>query len=257
MGQPRISDTDYYVLIWGCACSSPPTTQTHQPTRHALHPRNDARHTPPRPYCPRFCIPAGCWQGQATQNSQLAGSSHSWRARRPDTTRQPSQRSVRRLKTPTTQPTRHASAQGPYRLCGDPQLAVDPSLDRPAPDLGHRSAAEIWHPAETGEERLRAPIRARCRGPRWKRLYLRHGHGQRRLVQSEKRYLGAGGCAPAQLPESARIRPVRRAAKTAKCKPSAPESPPMEPRTTGSSSLITRTTTMRSRPSAACGYMPI
>jgi hypothetical protein len=31
----------------------------------------------------------------------------------------------------------------------------------------------------------------------------------------------------------------------------------MEPRTTGSSSLTTRTTTMRSRPSATCGYMPI
>ena len=190
------------------------------------------------------------------QPSQPPASSHSWRARRPDTTRRPSQRSVRRLKTPTTQPTRHASAQGPYRLCGDPQLAVDPSLDRPAPDLGHRSAAEIWHFTKTGEDSprthtgsLERPTLGTTIPTPWTRSKAVSTKGE---TVPGSRWLRTSSAA-GECPDQARSV----GSKTAKCKPSAPESPPMEPRTTGSSSLTTRTTTMRSRPSATCGYMPI
>ena len=86
-----------------------------------------------------------------------------------------------------------------------PQLVVDPLSGHPALHLCPGSAPKIRYPAKTREERLRARIpagsRGLCSGP----LYLRHGHGQGRLVQSEKRYLGPDGCAPAQPPKCARI----------------------------------------------------
>ena len=82
------------------------------------------------------------------QPSQLAGSSHTWRARRPGATRRPSQRYVWRLKTPLAQPTGHASAHGPCRLRRAPQPAVDPLLGCPALHLGPGSAAKIRHPAQ-------------------------------------------------------------------------------------------------------------
>ena len=109
---------------------------------------------------------------------------------------------------------RQTSAQGPHRLRRAPQLAVDPLLGHPALHLCPGSATEIHHPTKTSEERLRARIPAGSRGLCPPKLYLRHGHGQGRLVCSEKRYLGPDGCAPAQLPESAQIvaaaRPGRR-----------------------------------------------
>ena len=109
---------------------------------------------------------------------------------------------------------RQTSAQGPSRLRRAPQPAVDPLLGHPALHLCPGSAAEIRHPAKTGEERLRARIPAASRGLCPRPLYLRHAHGQTRLVESDRRYLGPCGCAPAQLPESARIvaaaRPGRR-----------------------------------------------
>ena len=106
---------------------------------------------------------------------------------------------------------RRTSAQGPYRLRHAPQLAVDPLLGHPALHLCPGSAAEIRHPAKTGEERLRARIPAGRRGLSSRPLHLRHGHGQGRLVCSEKRYLGPDGCAPAQPPKSARIVATERA----------------------------------------------
>ena len=100
---------------------------------------------------------------------------------------------------------RQTSAQGPPRLRRALQLAVDPLLGHPALHLCPGSAAEIHHPAKTREERLRARIPAGTRGLCPPPLYLRHGHGQGRLVCSEKRYLGPDGCAPAQPPKCARI----------------------------------------------------
>jgi hypothetical protein len=58
---------------------------------------------------------------------------------------------------------------------------------------------------QSRENRLRERIPGGSRGLCPRPLYLRHGHGQGRLVQSEKRYLGPDGCAPAQPPKSARI----------------------------------------------------
>ena len=106
---------------------------------------------------------------------------------------------------------RQTSAQGPSRLRRALQLAVDPLLGHPALHLCPGSATEIRNPAKTREERLRARIPAGSRGLCSRPLYLRHGHGQGRLVQSEKRYLGPDGCAPAQPPKSARIVATERA----------------------------------------------
>ena len=76
------------------------------------------------------------------------------RAGRPGATRRPRQRYIRRLKTPTTQPTRHTSAQRPYRLRRAPQPVVDPLLGRPVLDLRRESAGEIRHPAADRKHKL-------------------------------------------------------------------------------------------------------
>ena len=132
-------------LLYKRACRGPRSTQTHPPTRHALHPHLEA---PPRPSAtsgPRFQPAPGCRQARIAQPSHLTYNSRIRRAHGPGAARGPSQRYRGRLWTPTTQPTRHASARGPYRLCRAPQLAVDPLLGRPALDLGRESAAEIHH----------------------------------------------------------------------------------------------------------------
>ena len=74
-------------LLWRAAWSSPPSTHSHQPTRYALHPCNEALPYQSTPYGPRFCPPAACPQGQTTAHRQLAASSILRRARRPDTAR--------------------------------------------------------------------------------------------------------------------------------------------------------------------------
>ena len=109
--------------------------------------------------------------------------------------------------TSTTQP----SAQGPYRL-GRAQKHAEKLLQshRVRPSCPG-SAAEIRNPAKTSEERLRARIPAGSRGLCPRPLYLRHAHGQTRLVESNRRYLGPCGCAPAQPPKSARIVATERA----------------------------------------------
>ena len=80
--------------------------------------------------------------------------------------------------TSTTQP----SAQGPYRL-GRAQKNAEKLLQshRVRPSCPG-SAAEIRNPAKTSEERLRARIPGGSRGLCPRPLYLRHGHGQGRLV---------------------------------------------------------------------------
>lgn len=149
MGQPRISDTDYYVLIWECACSSPPTTQTHQPTRHALHPRNDARHTPPRPYCPRFCIPAGCWRARTAQPSQLTRSSYIRRARRPGATTDQKLALCPTQWSPPSTSSCQSSTQGPCRL-GRAQQRAEELLLGPesTPSRSKKRPRRIRHPAQ-------------------------------------------------------------------------------------------------------------
>ena len=132
-------------LLYKGACRRPWSTQTHRPTPHALHPHLEA---PPRPSAtsgPRFQPAPGCRQARIAQPSHLTHNSRIKRARGPCATRGPSQRDRGRLWTPTTQPTRRASARGPYRLRRAPQLAVDPLLGRPALDLGRENAVEIRH----------------------------------------------------------------------------------------------------------------
>ena len=130
-------------LLYKRACRGPRSTQTHPPTRHALHPHLGA---PPRPSAtsgPRFPPAPGCRQARIAQPSHLTYNSRIRRARGPGAARGPSQRYRGRLWTPTTQPTRHASARGPYRLCRAPQLAVDPLLGHPALHLCPGSASKI------------------------------------------------------------------------------------------------------------------
>ena len=74
-------------LLWRAAWSSPPSTHSHQPTRYALHPCNEALPYQSTPYGPRFQPPAACRQAQTTPHGQLAASSLLRRARRPDTAR--------------------------------------------------------------------------------------------------------------------------------------------------------------------------
>jgi len=73
----------------GGACGRQQSRPTHQPAQHALQPHNQASPSSTAPYDPRFQPPAGCWRAHTGQPSQLAGSSHSWRARRPGTARGP------------------------------------------------------------------------------------------------------------------------------------------------------------------------
>ena len=130
-------------LLHKRACRGPRSTQTHPPTRHALHPHLGA---PPRPSATsglRFRPAPGCRQARIAQPSHLTHNSRIRRARGPGAARRPSHRDRGRLWTPTTHPMRHASAQGPCRLRRALQLAVGPLLGHPALDLGRESAAEI------------------------------------------------------------------------------------------------------------------
>ena len=72
-------------LIWGCACERQQSRHTHKPAQHPLRPHNQASPSPTAGRDPRFQTPAGCWQAHTGQPSHLAGCSHGWRARRPDT----------------------------------------------------------------------------------------------------------------------------------------------------------------------------
>ena len=140
---------DHVDLSYKGACRGPRSTQTHPPTPHALHPHPEA---PPRPSAtsgPRFQPAPGCRRARIAQPSHLTRNSKWRRAGRPGAARGPSLRDRGRLWTPTAQPTRHASAQGPCRLRRAPQHVVGPLLGHPALDLRRESAAEIHHLAQT------------------------------------------------------------------------------------------------------------
>ena len=84
-------------LLYKRACRGPRSTQTHPPTRHALHPHLEA---PPRPSStsgPRFQPAPGCQQARIAQPSHLTYNNRIRRARGPGATRRPSQRDRGRL----------------------------------------------------------------------------------------------------------------------------------------------------------------
>ena len=76
-------------LVWQYACGRQQSRQTHKPAQHAPHPHNQALLSPTAAQHPRFQPPAGFRRAHTEQPSQLAGSSHSWRERRPGATRRP------------------------------------------------------------------------------------------------------------------------------------------------------------------------
>ena len=78
-----------HTLVWQYACGRQQSRQIHKPAQHTLHPHNQASPSPTAAQDSRFQPPASCWRAHTVQHSQLAGCSHSWRARRPGTTRRP------------------------------------------------------------------------------------------------------------------------------------------------------------------------
>ena len=145
-------------LVSDLLCKGPKTgprghKHTSERTRPCAH-DNHALAYSTRPLSPRFYPTPGCREARIAQQHQLAATTKVARTGRPGAARRPSQRYVWRLKTPTTHPTRHASAQGPCRLRRAPQPAVDPLLGRPVLDLCRESACEICHPTADRKHKL-------------------------------------------------------------------------------------------------------
>ena len=132
-------------LICKRAWRRPRSTQTHQPTRYALHPCNEALPYRSTPYGPRFCPPAACPQAQTTPHSQLAASSLLRRARRPDTARRTEVAATGRLQHRESR--RHARPGQPVhtrdcraRQCSAGTPATDTAVAQPRKS-GQKSAA--------------------------------------------------------------------------------------------------------------------
>ena len=137
-------------LIWQRACHRLQSHHTHRETHRALQPRQPRFTLPISTLDPAFLttcrLLAGTDRPAQPAHAQQPHTARAPAGRWPGATRRPSQRCRGRLQTPTTQPMRQTSAQGPSRLRRAPQLAVDPLLGHPALHLGPGSAARIHLP---------------------------------------------------------------------------------------------------------------
>ena len=137
-----------HTFVWEMRSVGQQSPRTNEPAQDAPRTRNQASASPTAAQDPRFKRPAGCRRAHTGQHTQLAASSHSWRAPagRHSPTRSRGFRPLN-LHPPPLQP----AGPRPRVPTGSPVPSNSlQSCSRAAcpPHLGPGSAAKIRHPAQ-------------------------------------------------------------------------------------------------------------